>query len=64
MEDVRSESTIEEIKEVIMDIQNLEFEFPASKLNPVYEIVKEKIDVALKSKASIYVLENLMWCLN
>jgi 3-methyladenine DNA glycosylase AlkC len=60
----RSEVTVEEIKDLIQDIQCLEFEFPGSKLNPLYETIKEKIDTALKAKASIYVMENLIWCLN
>ena len=63
----RKDIEVEELREFVKEVtsQNVSFEIPRYRLEPIFNVVNEKLDAAidLNGEGNIYMLEILLDCL-
>ena len=53
---------IEDLRELVQEVSLLEFEFPRHKLEPLFDVINEKLHIAIECE-HIYCIEVLLECL-
>jgi hypothetical protein len=51
--------TIEDLRDLVQEVSLLEFEFPRHKLEPIFDVINEKMHMAIEGE-SIYCIEVLL----